>query len=78
RIGSALVQVTRPRGPCWKMGQKAGSAAFVKQLLKSRRLGFYLRVLEEGAVGAGDAIARVSSEPGAPTIAQDIERRYFG
>jgi MOSC domain-containing protein YiiM len=77
RVGTAAVQVTKPRAPCFKMGLKAGSAAFVGELLESRRLGFYLRVLEEGEVGAGDAIVRVSSEPGAATIAEDIERRYF-
>jgi MOSC domain-containing protein YiiM len=77
RVGSALVQVTKPRAPCFKMGLKAGSPAFVGELLESRRLGFYLRVLEEGEVGAGDAIVRVASDPEALTIAQDIERRYF-
>jgi len=78
RVGSAVVQVTKPRSPCFKMGLKAGSQAFVGALLESRRLGFYLRVLEEGDVGAGDAIARISTDAGAPTIAEDIERRYFG
>jgi len=77
RVGSAVIQVTSPRGPCFKMGLKAGSPAFVRQLLESRRLGFYLRVLEEGEVGAGDAIARVSSDSEAPTIAEEITRRYF-
>ncbi len=78
RVGSAVVQVTKPRSPCFKMGRKAGSQAFVGALLESRRLGFYLRVLEEGGVGAGDAIVRISTDAGAPTIAEDIERRYFG
>ena len=76
-VGSALVQVTKPRAPCFKMGLKAGSPAFVAELLESRRLGFYLRVVEEGDVGAGDAIVAVSSDPGAPTIAEDIEARFF-
>jgi MOSC domain-containing protein YiiM len=77
RVGGAMVQVTKPRAPCFKMGLKAGSAAFVRELLESRRLGFYLRVLEEGDVGAGDAIIRISSDPRAPTISDEIERRYF-
>jgi len=77
RVGTAVVRVTKPRAPCFKMGLKAGSSAFVGRLLESRRLGFYLRVLEEGAVGAGDAITRVSSDPEALTVAQDIERRFF-
>jgi len=76
-VGSALVLVTKPRSPCFKMGLKAGSARFVKELLESRRLGFYLRVLQEGEVGAGDSIRVVSRDPQAPTIADDIERRYF-
>lgn len=77
RVGSALVQVTKPRAPCFKMGLKAGSPAFVGELLESRRLGFYLRVLEEGDVGAGDTIVRVATDPESPTIARDIQRRYF-
>ena len=77
RVGGALVQVTKPRAPCFKMGLKAGSPAFVRDMLESRRLGFYLRVLEEGVVGAGDELVRVSTTPGAPTVAEDIERRFF-
>ena len=77
RVGGALVQVTKPRGPCFKMGMKAGSPRFVGELLESRRLGFYLRVLEEGEVAAGQAIAVVASDPNAPTVADDIVRRYF-
>lgn len=78
RVGSAVIQITKPRAPCFKMGLKAGSPAFVKELLESRRLGFYARVLEEGDVGEGDAIVKVSSDPLAPTVAADIEARYFG
>jgi MOSC domain-containing protein YiiM len=77
RVASAVIQVTKPRAPCFKMGLKAGSSAFVKELLESRRLGFYARVLEEGDVGEGDAIERISTDPLAPTIAADIEARYF-
>ncbi|HEY7114720.1 MAG TPA: MOSC domain-containing protein [Thermoanaerobaculia bacterium] len=78
RVGNAVVQVTKPRAPCFKMGLKAGSQGFVRELLESRRLGFYLRVLEEGDVGSGDPIERIATEESAPTIAEDIERRYFG
>ena len=76
RVGGALVQVTKPRAPCFKMGLKAGSGRFVRELLESRRLGFYLRVLEEGDVGAGDPIAIASSDPDSPTMAEDIDRRF--
>ncbi|HEY6052261.1 MAG TPA: MOSC domain-containing protein, partial [Thermoanaerobaculia bacterium] len=42
RIGSAVVQVTKPRVPCFKMGLRAGSAGFVRTFLASGRIGFYL------------------------------------
>lgn len=77
RVGTAVVQVTTPRGPCFKLGAKAGSPAFVATFLRSRRLGFYLSVVEEGEVGAGDAIRRIAVDDGRPTIARLIEERYF-
>ena len=77
RVGTALVRVTTPRSPCFKLGAKAGSPAFVAAFLRSRRLGFYLAVVEEGEVGAGDEIRLVSSDAGAPTLARVIEEKYF-
>ena len=59
RVGTALVEVSQPRVPCFKLGLKMGIATFPKQFLASERSGFYLRVLETGDVGAGDAIERV-------------------
>ena len=70
RIGEALVEVSQPRLPCFKLALKMGDPKFPKQFLASGRLGFYLRVLEEGAVGAGDEITRVSTDPERLTIAE--------
>jgi MOSC domain-containing protein YiiM len=56
RVGGALLQVTQPRYPCFKLGIKMGDASFPKRFLASGRTGFYLRVLEEGALGAGDVV----------------------
>jgi MOSC domain-containing protein YiiM len=77
RIGTAVVQVTTPRTPCFKLGARVGSPAFVATFLNSRRLGFYLSVVEEGEVGAGDAIRRIGADAGGPTLARFIEERYF-
>jgi MOSC domain-containing protein YiiM len=63
RIGSVLTQVTQPRVPCFKLGIKMGDPTFVKRFLSSGRVGFYLRVLEEGEVQAGDRITRVQEDP---------------
>ena len=70
RIGEALLEVSQPRLPCFKLGLKMGDSKFPKQFLASGRLGFYLRVLEEGAVGAGDEITRVRTDPEGLAIAE--------
>jgi MOSC domain-containing protein YiiM len=68
RIGGALLEITQPRVPCFKLGIKMGDPRFPKRFLQSMRSGFYLRVLEEGEVGAGDVIERVEVGPEAITI----------
>jgi MOSC domain-containing protein YiiM len=73
RIGSVLLQVTQPREPCFKLMAKMNDFTFAKPFLTSGRTGFYLRVLEEGELGAGDAIERVATEPAAPTIREVIQ-----
>ncbi|HTP61401.1 MAG TPA: MOSC domain-containing protein [Burkholderiales bacterium] len=56
RAGTAEFIVTQPRMPCFKLGIRFGSAAMVKRFMRSGRSGFYLAVLREGDIGAGDAI----------------------
>jgi MOSC domain-containing protein YiiM len=59
RIGSAELQVTQPRVPCFKLGLRFGRPDLVKRFLHAGRSGFYLKVLREGELGAGDAIERI-------------------
>jgi len=63
RFGGAIVQVTTPRMPCGKLDMKMDDPHFKKKFRASGRSGFYLRVLQEGEVGAGDTIERVESDP---------------
>jgi MOSC domain-containing protein YiiM len=73
RVGTALLEVTQPRTPCFKLGLRMGDATFPKRFLASGRPGFYLRVLEEGEVGAGDAMERVRVGPEEMTV-QEVTR----
>ena len=75
RVGTALLQVTRPRLPCFKLVARMGLPDFQETFLASGRVGFYCRVLEEGDVAAGDPVQRVATTPGAPTIVEDTLRR---
>jgi MOSC domain-containing protein YiiM len=53
-VGTAEVVVTQPRLPCYKLGVRFGSDDMVKRFLASGRTGFYVAVVREGEVGAGD------------------------
>ncbi len=68
QIGSAVVQVTMPRLPCFKFAHKVGRPDILKDFLHSGRSGFYLRVLTEAEVGAGDDIAFLERDPAGITI----------
>ena len=77
RIGDALVEVTQPRVPCFKLGIRMGIEGFHKQFAEKCRVGFYLRVLEEGEVGAGDEVTRVREAPVRMTVREIMHLLYF-
>lgn len=56
RIGSALLQVCQPRQPCFKFALHFNDNRLPKAMVKSGRSGWYYRVLEPGALGAGDPV----------------------
>lgn len=77
RVGGALVQVTQPRVPCYRLGIKMGSPEFPKKFLQSSRVGFYMRVLEENEVGAGDLIELIETDPQQITVEAMNRLLYF-
>ena len=56
QIGSALFAITQPRVPCYKLGIRFGDETVPKLFSQSARTGFYLSVLREGVIEAGDAV----------------------
>jgi MOSC domain-containing protein YiiM len=75
RVGSTELMVTKPRMPCFKLGAKFGTNDIIRRFAESGRSGFYLAVLQEGDVGAGDAIVLAGREEGRPTIAEVVSGR---
>lgn len=75
-IGSAEVVVTQPRLPCYKLGIRFESSEMVKRFLDSRRTGFYLAVVREGDVGAGDEVSILGLDPMAVPVSE-IMRLYI-
>jgi len=75
RIGTAEFVVTQPRMPCFKLGIRFGRPDMVKRFLKSGKTGFYLRVLDEGELAAGDSISLFPQSDGGVAVA-DIVALY--
>lgn len=77
RVGHALVEVSHPRPPFFKLGIKMGMAQFPKLFLRSGRVGFYLRVLAEGEVRAGDTFELVKADPVRITVGEMSHLLFF-
>jgi MOSC domain-containing protein YiiM len=73
RIGTAEVMVTQPRFPCFKLNLKFGRDDMVKRFLNSRLSGIYFSVVQEGEIGAGDAITVVSRDEHNITVADIVQ-----
>ena len=70
RIGDAVFEVSQPRVTCYRLGIRVGEPRLPALLVSHRRPGFYMRVLTEGQVQAGDAIVKLASGPERLTVAE--------
>lgn len=59
QVGTAELEVTQPRFPCWKLGMRMNDAGFIERFLAAGRAGTYLRVVREGELVAGDRVERL-------------------
>lgn len=62
RFGEALLMVTQPRIPCYKLGIRLGYDDIPKRFLQSNRSGVYFSVVEEGRVATGDSVERIKED----------------
>ncbi len=72
RCGQAVFEVTQPRIPCFKLGIRMNSPRFPKQFLRSRRVGFYVRVLAEAKLGSGDLIEKIAGHPCRLSVSESL------
>ena len=75
RVGTAELAVTQPRTPCYKLAIRFGRVDMVKRFLASGRSGFYMAVVTDGDVGAGDVMQRVSRDERELSVA-DVARLF--
>jgi MOSC domain-containing protein YiiM len=72
RIGTTELVVTQPRIPCFKLNVRFQRPDMVRRFVRSGRSGFYLAVLKEGHIGAGDPIELVPTDEHAISIAEVV------
>lgn len=70
RLGEALIQVSQPRSPCWKIDRRYGVEGMTRLIAEEGITGWYYRVLEEGSVEPGCAFELVTRLPGAVSLAR--------
>jgi MOSC domain-containing protein YiiM len=73
RVGSAVLEVSEPRFPCYKLGVRMDDPRFLKRFAAAGRPGTYLRIVSEGDIGAGDEI-EVRSRPAHGVTSELVSR----
>ena len=76
RMGTAVLMVTQPRLPCYKLGIRFGREDMPERFLTSRRTGFYFAVVEEGQLGEEDTLEPVFREATGVSIADILRLEY--
>ncbi|GAA4993115.1 MOSC and FAD-binding oxidoreductase domain-containing protein [Actinopolymorpha pittospori] len=76
RIGEAEFEVTQPRVTCYRVGMRLGEPRLPALLVSHRRPGFYMRVIREGRISAGDEIIRTAVGPHELSVA-DIDALLY-
>jgi MOSC domain-containing protein YiiM len=74
-IGTAVLEVSEPRVPCWRLGVRMNDQMFVRRFTEALRPGTYLRIIGEGDLSAGDEI-RVVYRPDHDLTVRDLFRIY--
>ena len=74
-VGTAILEVSEPRIPCWRLGVRMNDDHFPRRFTESLRPGAYLRIVAEGGLAAGDAI-RVIEKPKTELTVRDVFRIY--
>lgn len=70
RLGQAVIQVSQPRSPCWKIDHRFNTDGMARLIAEARIPGWYFRVLEPGEVGPGALFERIGRNSAPLTVAE--------
>lgn len=77
KIGEALVQVSQPREPCYKLGIRFGTQKILKEFIAHNHPGTYVKILEEGTVKTGDDVVLIERSSNSLTVQQFYELMFL-
>jgi ferredoxin-NADP reductase/MOSC domain-containing protein YiiM len=77
RIGEAEFEVTQPRVTCYRVGMRVGEPQLPALLVAHHRPGFYMRVITEGNIQAGEPIVKISAGPESLSVADTDALLYL-
>ena len=72
-LGETVIEVTKPRQPCMKLGVRFGTQSVLKQFWNSSKSGVYFKVVQTGNVEVGDQMKLLKTDHSKPTIAEVYE-----
>ena len=75
QLGEVILEVTKPREPCFKLGIRFGTQTILKQFWNSSKSGIYFKVLKTGNVAVGDRLTLIQKSENTPTIAEVYETK---
>jgi len=75
KIGECILEVTKPRQPCFKLGIRFGTAKIVRQFWNTSFSGIYFKVLKTGFVKVGDELELIKKQKNTLTIAEVYETK---
>jgi len=75
KVGRAIIEVSQPREPCYKLGIRFNDAKVVKQFWNSTKCGVYFKVLQKGKVKVNDELIRQTYKPNNPSILEAYIKR---
>lgn len=73
KVGEVIIEVTKPREPCMKLGLRFGTQKILKDFWNSSKSGVYFKVLQTGNVQEGDEFELLKRDTSKPTISQVYE-----
>ncbi|MGD9855504.1 MAG: MOSC domain-containing protein [Planctomycetaceae bacterium] len=77
RVGDALLEISKPRQPCWKLCRRWNQPDLAKRVVQAGRGGWYFRVIAPGVLSVGDVMT-LEAQPHPEWTVMRVQRLFYG